>query len=209
MSCNKCGCNTNPCCCNKAGVQIVGPPGPMGSVGPTGPAGLIGPPGPIGPMGPPGTGSFLVQEQLLSNFEVLNMSTLNDLGGGPLGFKIFDPAPGIMYEINAMTIVFLGNFGVPFFSNSTQFQIYHTDDPILFTNFGTWPLTIIFTPSAPSSGMPNNYYAGFNQPFILFFGTTNTFVPNAYTFMYPTRNDITDFDGTAKLITTYKIINIP
>jgi len=74
MGCNRCGCNTTPCCCNKAGQQIVGPPGPMGFQGPQGPrgqqgsvgnqgiqgptgytgAGIQGPTGPIGPTGSTG-----------------------------------------------------------------------------------------------------------------------------------------------------------
>lgn len=49
MSCSRCGCNTNPCCCNRAPQQIVGPPGPMGF---TGPQGATGPQGPVGPQGP-------------------------------------------------------------------------------------------------------------------------------------------------------------
>lgn len=71
MGCNKCGCNTNPCCCNRAAQQIVGPPGPMGYQGPVGPQGSTGatgarglpgvngangPTGPTGPTGPPGQG---------------------------------------------------------------------------------------------------------------------------------------------------------
>ena len=57
--CNRCGCNTNPCCCNKAAQQIVGPPGPMGFQGPQGPRGQQGPignQGIQGPTGPAGTG---------------------------------------------------------------------------------------------------------------------------------------------------------
>lgn len=59
--CNKCGCQTTPCCCNKAGVQIVGPQGPMGLVGPKGDKGdpgIQGPAGPQGPTGPAGSSSL-------------------------------------------------------------------------------------------------------------------------------------------------------
>ena len=54
MSCKQCGCNTTPCCCNKAGQQIVGPPGPMGFQGPQGPQGQTGPIGNQGIQGPTG-----------------------------------------------------------------------------------------------------------------------------------------------------------
>lgn len=56
--CNNCG--NNNCCCNKAGQQIVGPPGLMGQTGPQGATGPQGPQGLPGPQGVPGTPAVIL-----------------------------------------------------------------------------------------------------------------------------------------------------
>lgn len=63
MSCNSCGCNTNPCCCG-APYQISGPKGSQGVPG------IQGNPGFIGPTGPAGPSDFLQIKVTLSPAEI-------------------------------------------------------------------------------------------------------------------------------------------
>lgn len=84
--CNRCGCNTNPCCCNRAAQQIVGPPGPMGFQGPQGPMGQTGPmglPGIPGPTGPAGIADFIEDGSF----------TLNAAGTVGTGGVLTNPGP--------------------------------------------------------------------------------------------------------------------
>ena len=95
MSCNSCGCNTNPCCCPpNGGIPYImpgaqgpiGPAGRQGNPGANGADGADGAQGPQGPQGPAGAGSTPVYgqayagvgSQLLANNTAVNWSGLQN-----------------------------------------------------------------------------------------------------------------------------------
>ena len=123
--CNRCGCNTNPCCCNKAGVQIVGPQGPMGFTGPqgaTGPQGPMGIPGtngtqgPIGPTGPQGTGGFQIMGFDIPTVVGSQFNPTAFFGNPLVFFPLFNPWNGLYntFTITAAEVGSINNTGQAF-----------------------------------------------------------------------------------------------
>ena len=92
MSCNSCGCNTNPCCCppnNGIPFSNPGAQGPQGPPGIQGNPGANGAPGPTGPTGPAGTSPDPVYGQALRITD--DLLSLND----PISWQVVQGENGV------------------------------------------------------------------------------------------------------------------
>jgi len=107
MSCNSCGCNTNPCCCPPNGGVPYQIPGGQGPQGPQGIQGNPGPPGPAGVGSDPAYGQlYSTTDQIVApDAPVVWDGIQNEINGSlPLPTRLRVTEPG-RYQITwAVTV---------------------------------------------------------------------------------------------------------